>query len=93
MGGPPDPLLWRTYVRPHALRARGILLPTFSSTPIWQFLDTPLLYGTVLYCTVLYCTVLYCTVLYCTVLYCTVMYCTVLYCTVLYSIDMVLSLP
>ena len=56
---------------PHALRARGILLPTFSSTPIWQFLDTPLLYGTVRYCTVLYCTVMYCnvSVLYCSVLY------------------------
>ena len=105
---PQTPLLWCTYVGPHALRARGILLPTFSSTPIWQFQDTPLLYGTVLYCTVLYCTVRYCTVLfatvwygtvlYCTVLYgtvryCTVLYCTVLYCTVLCCIDMVLSLP
>ena len=75
---------------PHALRARGILLPTFSSTPIWQFLDTPLLYGTVRYSTVLYCTVRYCTVLFATVWYGTVLYCTVLYgtlryCTVLYG--------
>ena len=29
-------------MRPRTLRARGILLPTFSSTPICKFLDTPL---------------------------------------------------